>query len=183
MRRLLQWWIYLLPLLLAALTLLACAYLVRVMGWNIADFYGKTMRGGLFAGFLSLGSFLLSLKVGIVIKIKEALFDSPAYKQHLAQQAAINQSLSAYGPLRRLSRLLSVSVFSALICATLQMTLGLIPHWLATALCLASATFAMALLITSFILIQMNLSDWFDFIEKTDNLPGGANIDADEGTG
>lgn len=180
-----RWWIYMLPMLFALLAFLACTWLVLGPGWAIADFYAKNMRGSLFAGYLTLGSFLLSLKVGIVIKIKEALFDNPAYKKHVARnKGELNARLSSYGPLRRLSQLLSWSVFSALICATLQMTVGLIPHWLATAVCLSAATFAMFMLLSSFILIQMNLSDWFDFIEEVDMTDSAAaDIDADEVSG
>lgn len=148
------------------MTFVACGYVTLYLGWNIPDFFAKNMRGSLFAGFLTLGSFLLTLKTGIVIKIKEGLYDSAAYKKRLIEQRQINKDLSAYGPLRRLSRLLSWSVFSALISAAFQLTIGLIPHWIAASLCLAVAVFAMTILLSSFFLIQINLSDWFNLMEE-----------------
>lgn len=186
MKPLMRIWMYWVPLVFATLSFAACMWVALRLQppWDIALFYGTSMRGSLFAGFLTLGSFLLSLKVGIVIKIKEAMYDNPLYKQHLAQKrSAINPALSAYGPLRRLSHFLSWSVFSALICATLQMTVGLMAHWLATAICLSAATFTICLLLTSFILIQMNLADWFDFIETSDIALPKAQPDPDDDSG
>lgn len=160
--------VYLIPLLMSVMTFVACGYATLYLNWNIPDFFAKNMRGSLFAGFLTLGSFLLTLKTGIVIKIKEGLYDSTAYKKRLIEQRQINKQLSAYGPLRRLSRLLSWSVFSALISAAFQLTIGLIPHWIAATLCLAIAVFAMSILLSSFFLIQINLSDWFNLMEEND---------------
>jgi hypothetical protein len=41
---------------------------------QIVDYYQKNMRASMFTGFLTAGSFLLSLKTGIVIKIKESVY-------------------------------------------------------------------------------------------------------------
>ena len=158
--------VYFIPLLLSVMTFVVCGYAALYLNWNIPEFFAKNMRGSLFAGFLTLGSFLLTLKTGIVIKIKEGLYDSAAYKKRLIEQRQINGQLSAYGPLRRLSKLLSWSVFSALLSASFQLTIGLIPHWIAASLCLAVAVFAMAILLSSFFLIQINLSDWFNLMEE-----------------
>lgn len=132
---------------------------------NVTDFFDKNLRASLFAGFLTMGGFLLSLKTGIVIKIKESVYDNPAYLQQVADRAAIDRSITRYGPLKRLSRVLSVSVLFCLVASISQFTLGLASTWWSTASCLAVAAFAMGLLIASFILIQVNLSQWFDFLE------------------
>ena len=43
---------------------------------NVTEFFDKNLRASLFAGFLTMGGFLLSLKTGIVIKIKESVYDN-----------------------------------------------------------------------------------------------------------
>lgn len=170
-RRILGPPIYSLPAALALLVFFAIsAFALYCPLAKVQEFYATNLRGSLFAGFLTLGSFLLSLKTGIVIKIKEGLFDSADYKKRLDERRALNPSLTAYGPLRRLSRLLSNAVLSALIAAALQLTVGLIPHWIAAAICMACAVFSLALLLSSFYLIQSNLNIWFDLIDEVDEL-------------
>ena len=39
-------------------------------------YFAEHLRGSLFSGFLTLGGFLLSLQMFIVVKIKEDLYDS-----------------------------------------------------------------------------------------------------------
>lgn len=157
--------IYTLPLLLA-IAIFGLCYLLYSNCIDITTFYSEKMRGSLFAGFLTLGSFLLALKTGIVIKIKEGVYDKPDYQKKVLEIPELKGKISVYGPLRRLSRVLSVAVLSALITSALQLTLGLFNDWRATAVCLSFATFAMSTLIASFILIQMNLATWFDLMEE-----------------
>lgn len=168
-RRILESLIYSSPAALALVLFCAIsAFALNCPSENVQQFYAANLRGSLFAGFLTLGSFLLSLKTGIVIKIKEGLFDSADYKKRLDERRALNPSLTAYGPLRRLNRLLSNAVLSALIAAALQLTVGLIPHWTAAAFCMACAVFSLALLLSSFYLIQSNLNIWFDLIDEVE---------------
>lgn len=165
--------IYVFPLFLS-IAILALCYWLHLDGVDVANFYSEKMRGSLFAGFLTLGSFLLALKTGIVIKIKEGVYDKPEYQKKVIHLPELKGKSSVYGPLRRLSRLLSVAVLSALIASALQLTLGLFNDWRASAVCLAFATFAITVLIASFILIQVNLATWFDLMEDgvTKSCPG-----------
>ncbi|MHB1174821.1 MAG: hypothetical protein ACYCZJ_06840 [Sulfuriferula sp.] len=167
MKRLIPAFVYIVPALIAAAVFALCWYFQTHLGVDVSTFFADKLRGSLFAGFLTLGSFLLSLKTGIVIKIKEGLYDKPEYKTRLIQRRQLNTSLTHYGPLRRLSRLLSLAVFSALCAAAIQLTVGLVPFWWASGICLASATFSMGLLMASFFLIQANLSDWFNLLEDS----------------
>ena len=154
------------PLLMALLVFSSAYYFDVNLTIDIVDFYQKNLRSSLFAGFLTMGGFLLSLKTGILIKIKENLYDNDAYVNKLKEQRIVSPTLSHYGPLKRLSQVLSIAVFACLSTSALQFTLGLVSSWLAVGLCLAFSAFAMSSLLLSFILMQQNLSDWFDFIEK-----------------
>lgn len=127
--------------------------------------YQDKMRGSLFAGFLTLGSFLLSLKTGIVIKIKENLFDSEEYKKIYLAARADGVEDSLYGPLQRLSQILSAAVLSALTASIAQLTIGLYSAWWAAAICITLAAIAAIFLLIGFTLIQINLRQWFQHLE------------------
>ena len=140
--------------------------LIQCYFGDINLFYEKNLRASLFTGFLTMGGFLLSLKTGILIKIKESLYDNKEYIEKIGQLRLINPKLTQYGPLRRLSRVLSFSVFFCLLSAASQFTVGLLMNSWSTAFCLAIAAFSMSMLIVSFLVIQLNLSKWFQFLEK-----------------
>jgi hypothetical protein len=145
-----------------------CFYLSK-NSVDITDFYAEKMRASMFSGFLTLGSFLLALKTGIVIKIKEGVYDRPDYQKRILSTPELSGKITIYGPLRRLSRMLSVSVMAALTTSALQLTLGLIEDWRASAVCLAMAAFSISVLLASFITIQSNLGTWFDLMEIVSN--------------
>ena len=141
-------------------------YLLARNSVNPVIFYQEKMRGSLFAGFLTLGSFLLSLKTGIVIKIKENLYDQGPYQDAVEKAIEQGSNMTVYGPLQRLSRLLATAVLSALIASVLQLTLGLLGEWWTVAICLAAAATAITFLMFAFTLIQMNMRDWFKYLEE-----------------
>lgn len=91
--------VYAVPFLLGATVFVVFA-IVDSRDPAATSFYQDKMRGSLFAGFLTLGSFLLSLKTGIVIKIKEQLFDQPEYHKIVANAQADGVNDTVYGPLR-----------------------------------------------------------------------------------
>lgn len=129
------------------------------------DFYGDKIRSILFSGLLTVGSFLLSLKVFIVVKFKENVFDSEAYRKRLAERRKINPDLSHYGQVRNLSQVLFVAIASSLLASASQITIGLIPQWWAMLICVGFAAFAGALLLQVLLLIRSILKDWLDHME------------------
>jgi hypothetical protein len=132
---------------------------------QIAEFYAKNIRASLFTGFLTVGSFLLSLKVFIVVKFKENIFDSDAYKDKLADRRKLNPELTHYGPVKRLSKILFVSIVSAITASVVQLSIGLIPTWQATIFCVFVATFAGSMLVCTLWLIRQILDEWLSYLE------------------
>lgn len=128
---------------------------------HVVDFYQKNMRSSMFTGFLTAGSFLLSLKTGIVIKIKESVYDKESYQERVSKAIDLGSNVTFYGPLKRLSRVLSAAVFTALMASLSQLTIGLRMEWQAMAACLSIAALAFSLLVAAFLLIQVILRDWF----------------------
>lgn len=160
---------YIIPLILCIGVFFLCRYFALNKKEDIFEFYSKNMRASLFAGFLTLGSFLLALKTGIVIKIKEGVYDKEEYQKNIIEQQKTKSEATVYGPLRRLSRLLSASVFFALLSSALQLTVGLFPNWISAAICISISAFSISILMVSFIIIQVNLSTWFDLMEDDFN--------------
>lgn len=134
-------------------------------------FYGKNIRAPLFTGLLTVGSFLLSLKVFIVVKFKETVFDTDWYKRRLDDRRKIDPSVSHYGPVRNLSGVLFTAIASAIVGSVSQVTVGLIPHVAALVFCVTAASFAGAMLIQTLLLVRSILNEWLDHTERKPNPP------------
>ena len=133
-------------------------------------FYSDNIRGHVFAGFLALGGFLMSLKTFIIVTMKENLYENERYRAKW-EDAKRNdpKTPSLYYPLRQLSDLLYYSIFSSIVAAALQMTIGLINHWVAAAICIYSAIIALLFLIDALLIIKKNLNIWFEYLEDEGN--------------
>lgn len=129
-------------------------------------FYSDKVRNSLFTGLLTVGSFLLSLKVFIVVKFKENVFDSKEYVERLAERRKINPDIEHYGPVRNLSKVLFLSILAALLASAGQITIGLIAHPAAFLICIGAAAFAAAMLLQTLLLIRTILTEWLDHMEK-----------------
>jgi hypothetical protein len=152
--------------LLLGLAAAGLVYFVSSDLCQIADFYAQNIRTSLFTGFLTVGSFLLSLKVFIVVKLKENIFDSATYKDKLTDRRELNPKLTHYGPLKRLSQLLFFSIVSAITASAVQLSIGLIPTWQATLFCVFVATFAGSMLVCTLWLIRQILDEWLGYLEN-----------------
>lgn len=151
--------------LLAASLAIAFVYYTNTDLEAVPDFYAKNIRGSLFAGFLTVGSFLLSLKTFIIVKLKENIFDSEAYRKNLEKQRKLDKNISLYGPLKRLSRIIFFSISSAIFASIIQLSIGLIQHWTATFLCIFFSVFAIGMLTATLLLIRKILDRWLDDLE------------------
>ncbi|KAB7619472.1 hypothetical protein [Alkalilimnicola sp. S0819] len=136
---------------------------------EVVGFYEKNLRGNLFAGFLTVGGFLLSLKTFIVIKLKENVYGHRDYKALFDSQKKLDSSIRLYDPLRNLSEFLYWSVLSSIVAAIAQLTIGLFGNYWLTLLAIWFAVFAMSVLVASLLLIKRSLNDWFEFINRVDS--------------
>lgn len=131
-------------------------------------FFNSNIRASLFAGFLSLGGFLLSLKTFIIVNMKKDVFDTEKYKATWESQSKLDRSGKLgkrYDPLRELSDVLFASIITAIGAAVLQITVGLRESFWTTVLCLWAATFATMLLLTCLWLIKSNLNTMFAHLD------------------
>ena len=141
--------------------------------WYVVDdrsafvtYYEKHLRGNLFAGLLTVGGFLLSLKTFILIKLKENVYDHAEYKAIFEKMRQLDSTLKIYAPLQRLSDFLFYSVLSSIVAAICQLTLGLFSSFWLSVACLTLAAFALLVLLNSLFMIKSSLNDYFDYINE-----------------
>lgn len=131
-------------------------------------FFNVNIRASLFAGFLSLGGFLLSLKTFIIVNMKKDVFETEKYKAAWESQSKLDKTGSIgkrFDPLRELSSVLFAAIVSAIGAAVLQITVGLLDSFWASFICLWAATFATMLLLACLWLIKANLNIMFAHLD------------------
>lgn len=160
--------IVLIALLLTSITALILNY--SIPDWSgVPDFYAKNIRASFFTGFLTVSSFLLSLKTFIIVKLKENIFDSKQYKELVSSRRKLNNDLTLYGPIRRLSNLVFITICACISASISQLTIGLIDHWVASIFCLLLAIFAICMLVETLMVIKGTIKDWLDSSEEAFN--------------
>lgn len=133
---------------------------------TLSKYYAENIRGHIFAGFLALGGFLLSLKTFIVVTMKDKVYDTDGYDQIWKDAYKLDSSIGKkYKPLSELSDLLYYAIAFSIAAAVAQMTVGLIENILATAFSLFLAAVATTLLIMSMLALKRNLEKLFEIIE------------------
>lgn len=133
-------------------------------------FYREGMRAPIFTGFLTLGSFLLTLQATLIMRIKE-VYDSPEYEEdwkvYEHQLAASGTPVPPYyRPLRHLGIALLTNVLLSILTCISQMTFGFSSAPWAVAFCMSIAAATMFCLLFLWLKISQNLVRWFSVIEK-----------------
>lgn len=128
--------------------------------------YFMQARVPMFTGFLTLGSFLLTLQTAIIQRLKEA-YDSADYARMVDQIRAKkkDKAIRYYGGLERVGIALATNVILSLITAALQMTLGFFQTTWSTAICGAFAVTTVMLVIYLTIQLVLAHRHWFRKIE------------------
>lgn len=139
------------------------------------NYYESKIRGYLFSGFISVGSFLLSLHTFVIVNLKDKLFDSDAYKSNYvdfkSQQVKdftsdmINVS-EYYAPLNILSVFLNVSIWLSLVTAVMQFTLGFYDNTYTALFCMYMALLTVLFLLNCLVLIRCNIKVWLTLEHK-----------------
>lgn len=164
----------------AVITVL-CVFLAgHLFGISREDLYLRyylTLRSNFFTGFLTVGSFMLSLKTFIVVKLKESVFDSESYKKTFDEQSHrfSDARTEYYRPLRNLSSLLFFTIASAITTAVIHVTIGLFGGWFPFVVCVFSVGFSFVMVLLSLYLIHLNIYTWLE--KSKDPKPPEAKAD------
>lgn len=165
--------IFILSLLIVGLVV----YLHYKFGLNITleknttffNYYETKIRGYLFSGFISVGSFLLSLHTFVIVNLKDKLFDSEAYKSNYIDfkseqikdfSSEMIDVSEYYAPLNILSVFLNVSIWLSIITAVFQFTIGFYNNTYSALFCMYMALITVLFLLNSLILIRCNIKIW-----------------------
>lgn len=124
-------------------------------------FYAEKLRASLFAGLLTVGSFLMSLKTFIIVNMKKEVFDTQGYRDRFSAA----KSGKLYDPLKQLSDMLFATIVACITASVSQLTIGLIPTVFTSILPISAAVIALILLSWSLYLIRKNLESMFKHIE------------------
>lgn len=132
---------------------------------SFPSYYASNLRGHFFAGYISLGAFLLTLKTFIIIAMKSYVYDDKKYierfEKHFKCKSSVS-STSIYAPLKQLSNMLYYGIICSIIAAVAQVSIGLIDSIWAAILCVWLVAFSTLLLFNCLRLIKQNIDVWLD---------------------
>jgi hypothetical protein len=130
--------VYLVYLSWCALVLVA-SYVMFFAISDITTIYSNKFQVAMFAGFLTLGSFLLTLKTFVVVQFKTQLFEKNIYEKVFidTKSKATYRLGDYYQPLDDMAKLLLLAIISALATSLCQITIGFIAHEMISAFCIA----------------------------------------------
>lgn len=129
------------------------------------EMYYTQARVPMFTGFLTLGSFLLTLQTAIIQRLREA-YDSSDHARKIDQMRSKGKTVQHYGSLERVGIALSSNVILAIITSLLQMTLGFFQNIWSSSICVAFGLTTIFLVIYLTIQIVMAHHQWFKKIEE-----------------
>ncbi|GAB50135.1 hypothetical protein [Atlantibacter hermannii] len=125
------------------------------------EFHHKNLRGYLFSGFISVGSFLLSLHTFVIVNLRDKVFSTPEYRNaysmaHDIDEENINDS-DLFKPLDNLSSFINTSIILSLTTAIAQFTLGLSTNLYACLFCVWLAILTVCFLLHCLFIIRINI--------------------------
>lgn len=157
-------YIYVLPFS----TCLTASLLIDTLGCNSSTrTYIDLIRTPSISGLLTLGSFILSLNVFIIINLKEKLYDSKFYYDNFNKQSNLGDTkLEYYVGLTRLGRLLTSCVPTILLAAIINLFVGPIKHPISTGISIGATVASFSLILFCWWQIRGNLFRWFEYLDS-----------------
>lgn len=133
-----------------------------------SEFYDERLRGFLFSGFLTVGSFLLSLKTFVVVSLKDKLFDSDKYVKKYMERNGLECDSHIdlpefYAPLANLTGFLFFSILFSILTSVAQFSIGIVGNAAANVFCIWLALFTVLLLLNCLRLIRKNILVWLGY--------------------
>lgn len=125
--------------------------------------YSK-LQGSLFTGFLTVASFLLSLKAFILLRMRQDVLDTKTYQEHL--KAVAGSIADLYRPLKNLSGLLIWTVGASLLSSLSQLTISFIKPPYGSYACAGFAVGAFALVVACWHHLAANIRAWVEAVER-----------------
>lgn len=129
---------------------------------GLYEYYKSNFRNTFFTGFLTLGSFLFTFKSFAILRLT-TVFESEEYQdRHISRKQNPEYSQGFLDPLTNLNDSVFLAIALALITSASQLTVGLIPNWFASLICLWLALFSAVVLARTIRLLKLNIDSWLD---------------------
>lgn len=158
------WKQYVFLCIMSALFLLGLILLYRnspEISEKFFEFHHKNLRGYLFSGFISVGSFLLSLHTFVIVNLRDKVFNTDEYREYYSQATGIDlkdiDEGELYKPLDNLSSFINLSIWLSLTTAIAQFTLGLSTNFYACLFCVWLAILTICFMLQSLTIIRENI--------------------------
>ncbi len=133
---------------------------------NLHNLYQSKLQVAMFAGFLTIGGFLLTLKSFVVIQFKKELFEKEYYRSAHKASHGTYSGKTYYRPLKDLAELLLVSVVLSLITSFIQITIGFLNSNSISAICIGSGIATLFLVVFLWYFVRWNILEMFKWWEK-----------------
>lgn len=134
---------------------------------KLLEVYDNQLRTALFGGLITVAAFLFSLKTFIVVNMKDNIYDKEEYQSDIrSKNEKYQKKIKIYEPLRRLSRLLYLSVWFSMVSAIMHVTIGYIDSYWFFSFTMTASFIAAFYFFASLIQIQSNLEQMFDLLDK-----------------
>ncbi|WP_439623387.1 hypothetical protein [Gemmata sp.] len=138
-------------------------------------YYAANLRAGMFTGFLTMSSFLLTMTTFIIMNLKAQYYDQTRYADRVKKRRQVGCKRSYYRPLQNLGIALIASIALSLLTSIAQFTVGLYPSFWSVVVCGTLALLAVGALVVSLIQIGFNMSALFQaWNEEKDTSPSPA---------
>lgn len=153
---------------IAIIVLLSTLGLTTIIYYTFDVCYAYTtkLQVPFFTGFLTLGSFLLTLKIFIIVQLKDKLYESNEYINKVAELRLVDNTIKLFAPLTRLAELLLIAVIMAISTAFIQITVGFIGKQFSAAICISFAIVTLCLVVFAWWHIRKNIFDLFEYASK-----------------
>jgi hypothetical protein len=148
-------------------TAVAASIVVFIPGDVVA--LHKDIRGYLFSGLMTLGSFLLSTKTFIVTRLQEGLFQLPEYNakwEIFKEQNPSRRDEPRNAPLRELTEYISLSVFSCLSISVVQLGLSFAQSIWASAIGLCASASVLFFVLNAWSCMRRLIQDYLEAANK-----------------
>lgn len=129
-------------------------------------YYAENLRAGLFTGFLTMSSFLLTMTTFVIMNLKEKYYDTDAYKKRVVKRRSLGSKRSYYSPLRNLGTALIVTIALSFTASVAQFTIGLHDAQWSVLVCATLAGLAILALGFNLFQILQNMRVLFGAWEK-----------------
>lgn len=127
--------------------------------------YDQKLQLACFTAFLTVGSFLLAMKAFILVRLRDDVYKHACYRKRYLDQNNNKYCGKYYQGLIDLGHLLVVSVASSFIAAIAQITLGFSSAYSMKLLAPSFCAGVLMLVFIDWLVVYLNLKDWFEFIE------------------